>query len=103
MADANTDFEKALTANPEKPGLSGDAAGETVLNAANGLGFAGETFDAALHMKAPFEAFLRAAEECAIRGWLVFMRPDDPISSGGWKQQLYILPQSSLLAPPEAV
>lgn len=43
MADANTDFEKALTANPEKPGLSGNAAGETGLNAANGLGFAGET------------------------------------------------------------
>lgn len=39
----STPFEKALTANPEKPGLSGDTAGETALNAANELGFAGET------------------------------------------------------------
>lgn len=41
----NTTFEKALTAKPEKPGLSGGTAGETGLNAANGLGFAGETLN----------------------------------------------------------
>lgn len=43
MADANTDFEKALTANPDVSGVSGDAVGETPSNPANGLGFAGET------------------------------------------------------------
>lgn len=36
-----TTFEKALTANPDVSGVSGDAVGETGANAGNGLGVVG--------------------------------------------------------------
>lgn len=36
-----TTFEKALTANPEEPGVSGHMVGETGANAGNGIGVAG--------------------------------------------------------------
>lgn len=61
----------------------------------------GKTFDPSAHMEVPFRQFLEAAEHCASKGYLVFMRPDDAqTSKGKWAQQLIILPASACLVTP---
>lgn len=54
------------------------------------------TFDPAQHMQGPFSDFLAAARDCAENGFVVVMRPDQ--TGDGWEQQLFIFPESSVLA-----
>src|SRR3990167_6098311 len=63
-----TTFEKALTANPEKPGVSGHMVGETGANAANGLGDVGAARENAVAVQSPEYVITRHVEDRPLRG-----------------------------------